>query len=182
MLALLLFLILALAHSTVAAARCQVSNVSSSVPPQAAPAQRIKSTTTVSGSCVSDGEDYYSVRVDLIDAPSGLFVSSNSTAIGYNATSFTVIVENTAMTPSNNGTWHLIINVYVIRAGGTAGSFLLDYKTTSNATIQVGAPAPVPELPFAQGFSIAVGSFLAVLASRRRNKTFGRRGPEVARM
>jgi len=169
-LGLLLLLTISLSHSTVAAARCQVSNVSYSVPAQAAPAQQIESTTTVSGSCVSNGEDYYSVRVDFVDAPSGSIVSSNSTPIGYSATNFTVMVENFATTPSNNGTWHLNIDVYVIRAGGTAGSYLLDYRTMSNATVQIGAPAPVPEFPIAESFTVVIGSFVASVAAQRRRK------------
>ena len=146
--ALVLILLTAFAPSNLAmAARCQVSNVAYSIPQEAAPAQSIQTRTTVTGSCYSDGEDYYSVRVDLIDVPSSAIWSSNSTPIGYNATNFTVTVENIVTTPSTNGSWHINLNVYVIRAGGTSGSYLLDYRTVGNATILVGAATPIPEFP-----------------------------------
>ena len=136
-----------LSNTSVFAARCQISNVSYGYPQQAATNQRVLITSTVAGSCVSNGEDYYSVRVDIIDAPSGSIVSSNSTPIGYNATNFNVTAENMPTTPGNNGTWHVAIDVYVIRAGGTGGSYLLDYKTVGNATIQLGPPSAIPEFP-----------------------------------
>jgi len=136
-----------LSNTSVFAARCQISNVSYGYPQQAATNQRVLITSTVAGSCVSNGEDYYSVRVDIIDAPSGSIVSSNSTPIGYNATNFNVTAENMPTTPGNNGTWHIGIDVYVIRAGGTGGSYLLDYKTVGNATIQLGPPSAIPESP-----------------------------------
>lgn len=171
----ILVLVIVLAPSQSAlAARCQVANVAYSIPQQAEPGARIETATTVSGSCVSNGEDYYSVRVDLIDAPSALIVSSNSTPIGYNATNFTVTVENMVTTPSNNGTWHIDIDVYVIRAGGTAGFYLLDYRTSSNATILIGAITPVPEYPQAPILTVAI-SFLGlimILRRRRRNGAF----------
>ena len=163
-------LIISLSQSSVAAARCQISSVSPSLPTQAMPNQQIESSTSVAGSCVSDGEDYYSVRVDLVDSSSGAIISSNSTAIGYNAENFTVTVGNSATTPSYNGTWHLYVNVYVIRAGGTGGSNLLDYRNSTNATIQVGVPTPIPEFPITQSFSIVVALCVASIAIQRRKK------------
>jgi hypothetical protein len=167
---LLVITVLSLSHSVALAARCQVGNVTYSIPQQAAPAQRIETATTVDGSCVSDGEDYYSVRVDLVDAPSSSIVSSNSTPIGYDATNFTVTVENIATTPSNNGTWYIDVDVYVIRAGGTSGSYLLDYHTSSNATIQIGAPTPVPEYSATAIFTLTIGFWVAVTAVWRRKR------------
>jgi len=171
--AIVFFLVIFLARSpSIAfAARCQIRNVSYMIPPQAAPSQRIETASTVSGSCVSDGEDYYSIRVDLIDVPSSLIVSSNSTPIGYNATNFTITVENMVTTPANNGTWHIVLNVYVIRAGGTSGSYLLDYRTTSNATIQIGGAMPVPEYAGSPIFTLATALIiLSVTLQRRRKK------------
>jgi hypothetical protein len=144
---LLVSLTLFLSNPSVFATRCQISNVSYGYPHQAVTSQQILITSTVTGSCVSDGEDYYLVRVDLVDIPSSSIVSSNSTPIGYEATNFTVTAENIVTTPANNGTWYVGIHVYVIREGGTAGSYLLDYRTVSNATIQVGPPTAVPEFP-----------------------------------
>jgi len=147
-----------------------VSSPSYNVPTTAEPGQRIQTATSVSGSCTSNGEDYYSVRVDLTDVNSGLIVSDNSTPIGYNATYFNVTVENSAITPSTNGTWNLKINVYVIRAGGTAGSNLLDYTNSTNATIQIGASTPTPEFPTALSLTLAIGLWatLAILRGRER--------------
>jgi len=167
---LLLIFVLAPSHSALGA-RCKVGHVAYSIPQQAAPSQRIETATTVSGSCVSDGEDYYSVRVDLIDAPSTLTVSSNSTPIGYDATNFTVTVENMVITPSNNGTWRIDVNVYVIRAGGTSGSYLLDYRTSTNATVLIGGPTLVPEYPAAPSLTIAIGFLVLPVALQRRRKT-----------
>jgi len=166
------FLVIVLARSSpiAFAARCQIRNVSYMIPLQAAPSQRIETASTVSGSCVSDGEDYYSIRVDLIDVPSSLIVSSNSTPIGYNATNFAVTVENMVTTPANNGTWHIVLNVYVIRAGGTSGSYLLDYRTRSNATIQIGGTTPVPEYSSAPILTVATAFMIVTVTLQRRRK------------
>jgi hypothetical protein len=166
---LLLVTATSLPYSEVWGARCQITHVSYSIPQQAAPSQQITSATNVAGSCVSDGEDYYSVRVDLVDASTASIVNSNSTPIGYNATYFNATVENIATTPPNNGTWNVITMVYVVRAGGTGGSYLLDYTSSSNATIQIGGSTPVPEFPFAQALITAFGlCSLAILIRKRR--------------
>jgi hypothetical protein len=169
--AIVFFLVIVLARSPsiALATRCQIGNVSYMVPQQAVPSQRIETATTVNGSCESNGEDYYSIRVDLIDVPSSMIVSSNSTPIGYNATNFTITVENMVTTPANNGTWHILLNVYVIRAGGTSGSYLLDYRTTDNATIQIGGATPVPEYPGAPMLAVAL-IIVAVTLQRRRTR------------
>jgi len=86
---------------------------------------------------------------------------------------FTVTVENMVTTPSNNGAWHIDIDVYVIRAGGTSGFYLLDYRTSSNATIMIGALTPVPEFPESPILTIASGLLtLAVTLQRRRKRAF----------
>ena len=146
-LVLLVSLTLFVSSPSVFATRCQISNVSYGYPHQAATSQQILITSTVTGSCVSDGEEYYLVRVDIVDIPSSSIVSSNSTSIGYYATNFTVTAENIATTPANNGTWYIGIHVYVIREGGTGGSYLLDYRTVGDASIQIGPPTAVPEFP-----------------------------------
>jgi len=153
---LLVSLTLFISNPSVFAARCQISNVSYGYPHQAETSQRILVTSTVTGSCVSNGEDYYLIRVDLVDIPSSLIVSSNSTSIGYQASNFTVTAENLVTTPGNNGTWHVAIYVYVIREGGTGGSYLLDYRTVGNASIQIGPPVAVPEFPSELTISIAL--------------------------
>lgn len=130
--------------SRVAAARCQINNISYAYPHQAAPTQRIQINTIVAGSCVSNGEDYYSVRVDLVDRNSNSIISSTNTPIGYNAKNFTITTNNIVTTPPRNLTWPLRVYVYVVRAGGTSGAYLFDYTTIGNATIQVGAIA-IPE-------------------------------------
>jgi len=166
----LLILMLSLSHSTVTAARCQISNVSYSIPEQAGPSQQIESSTNLTGSCESNGEDYYSVRVDLAEVSSGSIVSSNSTPIGYNATDFNSTVENFVTTPSSNGTWSLNIYVYVIRAGGTAGSYLLDYRNSTTVSIQVGESTPVPEFPLMQSLIAAITLSAAMSVLRRRKR------------
>jgi len=169
--------LVSLSHSSVAAARCQVSSPSYVVPSIAMPGQRIQTATSLNGSCTSNGEDYYSVRVDLIDASSGLILSDNSTPIGYNATHFAATVENTATAPSTNGTWNLNIDVYVIRAGGTAGANLLDYRNSTSATIQVGGSMPTPEFPTTLSLTLAVGLWaaLAVLQVRKHKRAYKHR-------
>jgi len=169
-LTLALLLVLAPSHSAQAVPRCQIANVAYSIPQQANSGQRIETATTVSGSCVSDGEDYYSVRVDLVDVPSSSIVSSNSTPIGYNAMNFTVTVENMVTTPSNNGAWHIDVDVYVIRAGGTSGFYLLDYRTSSNATIMIGAVTPIPEFLGSPILTVTIGLLMLVIILQRRRK------------
>jgi len=166
---LLVSLTLFLSNPTVYASRCQISGVSYGYPRQAVASSKILVTSTVTGSCVSDGEDYYLVRVDLVDIPSSLIVSSNSTSIGYEATNFTVTAENIVLTPGNNGTWHIGIHVYVIREGGTGGSYLFDYRTVGNASIQIGPPTAVPEFP--SGLIVGIVTALcstALLMSRHK--------------
>jgi len=155
--------------SSVAAARCQISNVSYQYPSQASPDSEIQVDATVAGSCVTTGVDYYSVRVDLVDMNSNYIVSSSSTPIGYTATNFTVVAITSATTPSSNGTWPLGIHVYVIRAGGTNGAYLLDYQTIGNATIQVGSATPVPEFNLGSGIIVfaALSAGIMILRTRR---------------
>ncbi|MGD0178094.1 MAG: hypothetical protein ABSA50_08430 [Candidatus Bathyarchaeia archaeon] len=158
-----------LVSSSVAAARCQISNVSYAYPRQANPNEEIQVDTTVAGSCASTGLDYYSVRVDLVDMNSN-YVSSSSTPIGYSATNFTVVAINSVTTPSSNGTWPLGIHVYVIRAGGTNGFYLFDYQRVSNATIQVGSATPVPEFNLGLGIIVfaALSAGIIIVRTRRR--------------
>ena len=159
-----------LVSSLVSGARCQISGVSYNYPGQALPSQQIQVETTVLGSCASNGEDYYAVRVDLVDVQSSYIISSSSTPIGHNATDFDVTALNRAMTPSTNMTWPLQIHVYVIRAGGTNGVYLLDYQTISNATIQIGAIA-VPESRFSPMFTVVTTLVVAIsVLFRRRSR------------
>jgi len=154
--------------NVVAAARCQVSNVSYTYPHQAATNQQIQVNTIVVGSCISNGVDYYSVRVDLVDKRSGSILSSNNTPIGYRANNFTITVKNSATTPSKNITWPLQVYVYVVRAGGTSGSYLFDYTSIGNATIQVGAMA-APKFHINPGFfTIVVFSAATLMLSQHR--------------
>lgn len=164
-------LVMLLALSTVSAARCQISNVTYAYPQVAQPNQQISIGTSIAGSCASDGESYYAVRVDLVDLSSGVIVSSSDTPIGYNAQSFNVTTSNPATTPSTNGTWPLQVHVYVIRAGGTNGMYLLDYETVGNATIQVGS-MPVPEFHLSWGLTVLTTLMATslVLQKRRNSK------------
>jgi hypothetical protein len=160
-----------LINSNVAAARCQISNVSYEYPRQAYPNEAIQVDTTVAGSCASTGLDYYAVRVDLVDLNSNYITSSSNTPIGYSATNFTVVATNSVTTPPSNGTWPLGIHVYVIRAGGTNGAYLLDYEAVSNATIQVGSATPVPEFYLDLGMTVFAALSAAVIIVRTRRET-----------
>lgn len=152
------FMLLAmLTISGVAGARCQITSVSYAYPQKVLPKQLVEVDTRVAGSCVSNGFEYYELRVDLTNANSTTPLSTTSTPIGYAANNFVVTARNTATAPTYNTTWHLQMYVYIIRAGGTSGSYLFDYSTVGNATIQVGA-IPVPE--FESYPSFALGSFL----------------------
>jgi len=165
MLVLALLVLLMTVSGVAALPRCHVSNISYAYPHQADPNQQVTVYTTVTGSCVSDGEAYYTLRVDLADMASNS-LAINSTRIGFNASNFTVIGEDSAITPSVNGTWPLQVHVYVIRAGGTSGSFLLDYQTVSNVTILVGA-TPVPEFNIGLGFTVLASLMMAVMVLSR---------------
>jgi hypothetical protein len=164
-------LVALLALSTVSAVRCQISNVFYAYPQGAQPNQQINVSTNIAGSCASDGEDYYAVRVDLVDPSSGSIISSSDVPIGYNAKSFNVTTSNPATAPSVNGTWPLQIHVYVIRAGGTNGMYLLDYETVGNATIQVGSVA-VPEFHF--GWELAAVTTLIATSLILLQRRFGK--------
>lgn len=167
MVAAILFVLLA--SSIVTAARCHISQVSYVYPHQAAPNQQIKVSTIVAGSCASNGEEYYEVRVDLVDKSSNYTLSSGNTPIGYSANTFNVTAENPVTTPSHNVTWPLQVYVYVIRAGGTSGSNLFDYTTVGNATIQVGAGSTtVPEFPTSIEFIAIVALVATTLILQRR--------------
>lgn len=128
-------MLLALSGSAVRASLCQTINVSSAYPHQASAGQQIQIVTTVAGSCTSDGEDYFAVRVDLADSVSNSVLSSNSTPIGYNANNFSVSVENFATAPLSNQTWPINVDTYFIQSGGASGNYLANATTVA---IQVG--------------------------------------------
>ena len=157
--------------SVASASLCQLSNVSSSYPHQALPNQQIQFSTNVVGSCDSDGEDYFAVRVDLVDSQSNSMSSSNSVPVGYNANNFSVTVENHIVTPHENMTWPLEIDVYVLESGGLAGKYLL---RVDNATIQVGNMS-MPEFNLAPNSIIPLTLLVAVLVVRQRGFMQSRR-------
>jgi len=163
-----LVMVLAISGSTARASLCQTVTVSSTYPHQASPGQRIQLETTVAGSCTSDGEDYFSVRVDLANSVSKSIISSNSTAIGYNANNFSVSVENFATAPMDNGTWSIEVNTYMAQAGGVSGKYLLNATT---ATIQVGdTPLPEFQLSGAAVFILALSAIPLTLWQRKARK------------
>jgi hypothetical protein len=126
----------------------------------------VQVSTTVAGSCTSDGEDYFSVRVNLLDGASKTLLSANSTKIGYNANNFSVTVQNAATTPSTNQTWPMEIDTYLIQAGGTSGQSLLNATTVM---IQVGGDTPVPEFQInTPMLYVAVFGVASVILSRRK--------------
>ena len=132
----------------VSASLCQSVNVSSSYPNQTFPNHPVQVITTVAGSCTSDGEDYFAVRVDLVDGTTKSILSSNSAPVGYNAVNFSAKVQNTAIAPLRNQTWPIEIDTYLIQAGGVNGKYLLN---ATSAIIQVGE-TPVPEFEPSRSF------------------------------
>jgi len=130
-----------LASSPADASLCQTIRVLTGYPHSVSPNRNVSVTTTVAGSCTSDGEDYFAVRVDLADNVSDTILSSNSTPIGYNANNFSVAVQNTATSPKNNQTWTINVSTYLVEAGGTSGKYLLN---STDIAIQVGG-SPLPE-------------------------------------
>lgn len=158
-------------NSAASASLCQLSNVASTYPHQALPNQQIQVSTNVAGSCASNGEDYFAVRVDLVDKLSNSMPSSNSVPVGYNAKNFSVTVENHAVTPHENVTWPLEIDVYVLESGGLAGKYLL---RVDNATIQVGNMS-MPEFNLAPSSVIPLTLLVTVLVIRQRKTMQSRR-------
>ena len=154
-------------NSPVSASLCQLISVTSTYPHEALPNQQIRVNTTVAGSCASDGEDYFSVRADLVDKLVNSTISSNSIPVGYNAKNFSVIVENVAVTPPLNVTWPLEIDVYVTESGGLMGKYLL---TVDNATIQVGT-IPMPEYLVSPNLLISVPLLLTLLVMPRKTRS-----------
>ena len=167
LLCLSLCIIIITMNSSVFAARCSVRNVTYTYPSTATPSQQIDIATSVAGSCASNGEDYYAVRVDLIDQTSNLTISSTDTPIGYNASMFNVTAHNRVTTPAANMTWPLQIHLYVIRAGGTNGANLLDYQNSTNVAIQVGATA-IPEFHLNLGLEVSIVLGAVTLMLKRK--------------
>jgi hypothetical protein len=162
----LFILLIVTTKPSVFATRCNVRSVNYSYPSAALPNQHIDVATNVAGSCASDGEDYYAVRVDLTDQLSNLIISSSDAPIGYNASAFNVTAHNPATTPANNVSWPVEIHVYVIRAGGTNGMYLLDYQNSTVVTIQVGSIA-VPEFRLNPGFEAFTVLSAAILFMKK---------------
>lgn len=164
-------LLVTMAISPVGAACCQIVNVSYLYPQTAPPNTQIQVDATIVGSCVTTGPDYYSARADVTGVSCNYRTCSNSTPIGYDANNFNVTVHNWISTPNYTGTLPLQIHVYVIRAGGTDGSFLLDYQTVGNATIQL-SNTPVPEFQTGTNFTIifVFAATAAILTLKRRRE------------
>jgi hypothetical protein len=141
---------------------CQTIGAHTLYPHSALPGQVVPVTTTVAGSCTSDGEDYFGVRVDVVDSTSNIVLSSNSTPIGYNANNFSVKVSNAALSPKNNQTWSIDVNTYLIEAGAASGKYLLNSTTI---TIQIGED-PLPEIQPAPSLIVALAAVLLIFTRR----------------
>ena len=158
-------LLVVVSGSTVTASLCQTVTVSSAYPHQASPAQSLQVITSIAGSCTSDGEDYFSIRVDLLNGSTKSLLSSNSTPIGYNANDFSAKVENGVTAPSSNQTWPIEVDTYLIQAGGVSGSSLLNATTL---TIQVGDTS-LPEFPVNYSFILLLVLTATTLTLYRYN-------------
>jgi len=152
------------------ASLCQTVSVSLTYPRQTLPKGTVPVWTRVNGSCTSDGEDYFAVRVDLLANSSSVMLSSNSTPVGYNANNFSVRVENVATSPMNNQSWPIQVNTYLVQSGAAFGKSLLNATTIY---IQVGGA--VPELPFNPSLALAVVLMAAMVGMRWRSKWDGER-------
>jgi len=140
-------MILVFGNTPVSATLCRISGVSYNFPREAMPGAQVHVDTTVAGSCAANGQQYYLLRANLIEKSSTRLLSSNQTPIGYDAENFTVTVTNLATTPLGaNFTWPLEVDVYVINAGSGGGSYMYDYSTKANISIEVG-PTAMPEFP-----------------------------------
>jgi hypothetical protein len=128
------------------------------------PGQQIHFVTTVAGSCTSDGEDYFAVRVDLADGVSKSIISSNSTPIGYNANNFSVSVENSASAPLSNETWPVDVDTYMLQAGGVSGKYIVNATTVA---IQVG-DTPLSEFQLNQAVILMLALSATPLILRQR--------------
>jgi len=148
------------------ASLCQTIRVYTTYPHSASPNEVVSLTTTVTGSCTSDGEDYFAARVDLIDRASNLVLSSSSTPIGYKANNFSVNIHNAATTPKNNQIWAINVNTYLVQAGAASGKYLLN---STELRIQIGVK-PLPELRPAPSFIILLTMVGLVLAWRTHIK------------
>jgi len=157
---------------------CKISGVSYNYPHEAQPDQLIEVNTTVNGSCVTDQNKYYTIRVDLVDLTSGNTITISSSPIGYRAANFSVTVTDTAITPSApNASWPVQVRVYVMNAGGGGGPggiYLIAYSAATNATIQILSATPVPEIPslvtcFTFAFILAIVSVLLVVNNGNPN-------------
>ena len=155
----------ALLFPSAAASLCQSIGASSAYPQSVLPGVVVPVTTTVAGSCTSDGEDYFAARVDLVNSVSGAILSSNSTPIGYNANNFTVTVRNAVVSPNDTQAWSFEVNTYLIQAGGTSGKYLAN---STAITIQVGQPVP----EFQPGMSLILTLFVTgLMLSRKKLST-----------
>jgi hypothetical protein len=163
-------LLVAISSHVAIASLCQAVTVSSTYPHQESPGGQVQVSTTVSGSCTSDGEDYFSVRVDLSDGTTKALLSANSAKIGYSANNFSVTIQNAAVAPSTNQTWPVEIDTYLIQAGGTSGQSLLN---TTTVMIQVGGDTPLPEFQIsAPLLFLAVIGVASVILFRRKSLCF----------
>jgi len=157
--------------AAVSSSLCTLASVTSIYPHEALPNQQIQVNTTIVGSCASDGEDYFSARVDIVDKLANSTISSNSIPIGYYAKNFSVTIQNVAVTPSQNRTWPLEIDVYVTESGGVNGKYSL---TINNATIQVGT-LPLPEFhinPNVMITTILLAAILIIRTQMRSSKRY----------
>jgi len=178
-LGLLAILFLVSRSTPVAANFCKISNVSYDYPHQAEPAQHIEVHTTIDGSCYTGQERYYTARVDLVDPVAGNTFTWSGAPIGADAENFSVTVTSSTVTPSiTNASWTFEIRVYVIQNGGGGGPYLLDYSTSTSATIQIVSTTAVPELaPVAVYASLTVVFALAtvLLTANNSNPNLKRR-------
>ena len=117
------------------ASLCQISNVVYNYPQKVTPSQSFGTTVNVSGVCVRNFDNSYTVRVDL-SSMSGQILASNFGSIGYGTgQNWQVTVPNKITAPASASSWQIQFNVYVFGNGDTG----VDYRTTKPVTILISA-------------------------------------------
>ena len=163
--------ILAVLGPSAAASLCHGVTILLNYPHEVSENQRVQVSAMIAGSCVSDGEDYFGVRIDLVDNFTHAVLSSNSTPIGYNANNFSVIVTNGVIAPNLNETWSVGVNTYLIQAGAISGAYILN---ATSIAIHVG-DSPMPELPISTSLVLAAMLLFATVTVSRRGDPKGAR-------
>ena len=121
----LLLLILTTFASSFASAQstaCQVVQFNPSFPSSVNPGQLVQVNTTLTLSC-GQWRTYYTGRLDLEDRASERILSTAYLNIGQLAV-YTTTITNQGTAPQMNGSWNLVLNLYIFEEGSMVTSSL----------------------------------------------------------